>query len=293
MTGILDFYSTPGALTRGGRREWLLDRLPHELGELVDLIHGLAIYDVVAADFYDVEVPDARRNEIHYRRFEHMLTAALVLDDAPLDQARPPQRRLLTRCAGFTRLLVGALRHHGVAARSRCGFATYFNPGHFEDHWVAEVWDRKQARWRLVDAQLDTVWRDRLQFDDDVLDLDRHQFLPAADAWRRCRSGELDSDLFGISFNNLHGLWFIAGNLVRDLAALNKFEMLPWDVWGSQPAVNDTLSAQQLAYFDDLARLTLNPDATFDRAQERFMRDHQLRVPSNVFNALLQREECI
>jgi hypothetical protein len=28
----------------------------------------------------------------------------------------------------------------------------------------------------------------------------------------------------------MHGLWFIAGNLVRDAAALNKREML-WNVW--------------------------------------------------------------
>jgi hypothetical protein len=28
------------------------------------------------------------------------------------------------------------------------------------------------------------------------------------------------------------GLWFMAGSVVRDLAALNKREMLPWDYWG-------------------------------------------------------------
>jgi hypothetical protein len=28
----------------------------------------------------------------------------------------------------------------------------------------------------------------------------------------------------------------ISGNTVRDLAALNKVEMLPWDEWGQMPA---------------------------------------------------------
>jgi hypothetical protein len=31
----------------------------------------------------------------------------------------------------------------------------------------------------------------------------------------------------------MHGLWFIANNIVRDIAALNNREMLPWDVWGA------------------------------------------------------------
>ena len=31
----------------------------------------------------------------------------------------------------------------------------------------------------------------------------------------------------------MYGYWFIAGNLVRDLAALNKVELLPWDDWGA------------------------------------------------------------
>ena len=36
---------------------------------------------------------------------------------------------------------------------------------------------------------------------------------------------------FGIL--DMHGLWFIAGNVIRDVAALNNHEMLPWDVWGA------------------------------------------------------------
>ena len=30
----------------------------------------------------------------------------------------------------------------------------------------------------------------------------------------------------------MRGLWFIAGNLIRDAAALNNMETLPWDVGG-------------------------------------------------------------
>jgi hypothetical protein len=31
----------------------------------------------------------------------------------------------------------------------------------------------------------------------------------------------------------MRGLWFVAGNLLRDAAALNNMGMLPWDAWGA------------------------------------------------------------
>ena len=70
-----------------------------------------------------------------------------------------------------------------------------------------------------------------------------------------------DPAKFGIGFVNLRGLWYIAGNLVRDVAALNKMEMLPWDVWGAQSRPDEELNDDQLAFFDRIAALTREPDA--------------------------------
>ena len=67
-----------------------------------------------------------------------------------------------------------------------------------------------------------------------MLDVPRDRFLVAGDAWAQCRTGETEPAKFGIVFANLRGLWYVAGNLVRDIAALNKMEMLPWDVLGCQ-----------------------------------------------------------
>ena len=52
-------------------------------------------------------------------------------------------------------------------------------------------------------------------------------------------------------------------NLLRDVAALNNMEMLPWDVWGAMPAPDDIIGDEQYALFDRLAELTRVPDATF------------------------------
>lgn len=290
---LLGFYADPGPLTKAVRHSELLRCLPAGLRELTQIIHGLAIYDVVAPDFYGVRVPESRAGEIHHRRVDDMLTSLLGMNEAELASARVPAQRLFCRCGGFTRLLVAVLRSHGVPARARCGFAAYFNPGHFQDHWLGEVWDTDEERWRLVDAQLDEVWRSRSHIEEDVLDVPRDRFLVAADAWQRCRAGDDDPRAFGITFAGLHGLWFIAGNLVRDLAALNKVEMLPWDVWGAHPPPGHTLDEMQLTFFDELAGLIQDPDTSFDRLRHWYATDGRLRVPPTVFNALRQREELV
>jgi hypothetical protein len=187
-------------------------------------------------------------------------------------------------------MLVTMLRAKGVPACSRCGFAAYFNPPNFEDHWVCEYWDAQERRWRLADPQIDDVWRRRLDIRFDTLDLPRAQFLTASDAWRRCRSGEANEQQFGISFVGLRGLWFVAGSLVRDMAALNKMEMAPWDVWGAQPKPEGEFD---LSFFDELAALTRDPDHTFVELRRRYDEDKGLCVPPTVFNALNGRREAI
>ena len=87
----------------------------------------------------------------------------------------------------------------------------------------------------------------------------------------------------------MHGLWFIAGNVIRDLAALNNREMLPWDVWGAMSLTDDGLD---LALFDRLATLTRDPDAHVDELRALYAKDPRLTVPATVFNAVLNRSEA-
>ena len=106
-----------------------------------------------------------------------------------------------------------------------------------------------------------------------------------------CRMGEADPAKFGIFKGDLRGLWFIAGNLIRDVAALNKREMLPWDVWGGMPKPDAVIPADQLPFFDRLAELTREPDENFAEITTLYESDARLRVPAQVFNSLLQRVE--
>ena len=156
---------------------------------------------------------------------------------------------------------------------------------------MCEYWREEENRWALLDSQFDEIFVRNLAIGHDVLDVPRNLFLTASDAWRRCRAGELDPEMFGIEFSGLRGLWFIAGSLVRDLATLNGCEILPWDVWGAQPSPDAMLADKELDFFDEIALLTADPDANFDVLRRRFAEDARVRLPETVFNALLRREE--
>lgn len=270
-------YVEPGAMTSAGRFAPLLAELPPGLPELAAVGHGLLIHEHIAPN-YGVELADSERRYVHERRVEKLLEHALEISAAPLAEARPPERRVAGNCRHFSVLLVAVLRAHGVPARARCGFGMYFVPGRGEDHWVAEYHDAATGGWKLVDGQLDAKQREMFGITFDVLDVPRDAFLVAGDAWRRCRAGDADPETFGLSFLDEGGYWWIAGNLLRDAAALENVEVLPWDTWGAMPGPSDEVD---LALFDELAAAVEDP-----AARGRLMRDERLRVPSKVHNDL-------
>ena len=216
---------------------------------------------------------------------DDILACVLKHDGAPLATPRPAAKRAVGVCRHFTLLLVTILRAKGFAARARCGFGAYFDKGKFIDHWVGEYWNGK--RWVMVDAQMDEVQKKLFAVDFDPLDVPRGRFVIAGDAWAMCRAGKADPARFGIL--DMGGWWFIAGNIVRDLAALNDVVMLPWDVWGAMPQPGQDAD---FVRFDGLAELTCDPDAHFAALRSTYSSD-DYRLPSVVFNAVLNRPEKV
>lgn len=66
----------------------------------------------------------------------------------------------------------------------------------------------------------------------DPRDLRPGEFLTGGEAWSAYRPGEVDASKFGVPGTENWGASEIRGNAVRDLAALNNVETLPWDEWG-------------------------------------------------------------
>ena len=279
MSTTLDYFATPGPFTQVGEHAALFDELPADVGALCRVVQGLMIH-VFWAERYGLRIPDERMGELQLRPVSPKLDRILALEPRPLAEARPPERRLVGNCRDFTVLLMAMLRHQGVPARARCGFGRYFLPNHYEDHWVCEYWNAAQARWVLVDAQLDELQSGVLSLPFSPLDVPREQFVVGGKAWQLCRSGQADPDTFGIA--DMHGLWFVRGDFVRDIAALNKAELLPWDSWGLIEGGDDDLSADDLATLDMLAELTSGDVPEFERVRACYEGDPRLRVPPTI-----------
>jgi len=279
MSDPLEFFATPAPMTSAGSYAALLDALPRDIGSLCQMVQGLMIH-IFWAEQYGVPQAALRRDEVQLRPVARKLHRIMELNPHPLTVAREPGERLVGNCRDFSVLLTAILRHQRVPARARCGFGRYFIPNHYEDHWVSEYWDSTRKRWVLVDAQLDALQRDKLAIPFDPLDVPREQFIVGGQAWQLCRSGQADPEAFGIA--DMKGLWFVRGDLVRDVAALNKVELLPWDGWGLIEARDEDLSADDLGLLDQVAELTSGDVPRFEQVRRLYENDDRLRVPATI-----------
>jgi hypothetical protein len=202
-----------------------------------------------------------------------MLRRVFELDGRPLTEARPPRHRFVGNCRHFSTLTVAFLRHQGVPSRARCGFASYFEPGTWHDHWVVEYWDGQC--WATMDPQVDELQREMIGMAADPTALPPGMFVPAGEAWRLWRHGEEDMEAFRAGEER--GPSTVIGNLARDLAALNKVEMLPWDGWGVLCAPG---ASPPEGLVDDIAELSTSGD--FEAVRQRYEADTGLKVPGRV-----------
>jgi hypothetical protein len=285
---ILDFYRAASAMQSAGAHAASFRDLPDDIASLARIVQGVLLHQHIAPAYGETLTPE-RIAEAQIRPVSRLLDRAL--QDGPLAQTRPLAGRTVAVCRHFSLLLESMLRSKGVPARARCGFGAYFEKGKFVDHWVTEYWHAGEARWIMVDAQLDDTQKKLFKIDFDTLDVPRDRFVIAGDAWRMCRDGKAAPSAFGIL--HMHGLWFIAGNIVRDVAALNNVEMLPWDVWGAMLQPDQVPDDAARKRFDHLAALTHDPDAHFDELRALYEGDNGLAVPPTVFNAVLNRPEQV
>jgi hypothetical protein len=273
-------------MTTFTRNSALLEGLSARVSTLCNVSKKLIVHEFLAAE-YGVTDVGKRQEELENRTVDEIAAAIDQLDSPnhrPLAKARPPKKRLIGNCRQFSVLTCALLRRAGVPARARCGFSAYLDPGQWTDHWIVERWDTNQKRWMRTDAQLDEKFHELLGYEFDPLDLPEGEFLSGSEAWQRCRAGAEDPELFGL--DDMRGPWFVAGDAIRDLAALNKVELLPWDVWGAMPGPEDKIDPERAAFIDDVAQVVVA--GQLDKQQELY-RQEGLKVPQEVFSARFER----
>lgn len=250
----------------------MLDSVADDPVGICSPLHGLVIQP---SDARGLSLPDDRFATNQIRSATALVRALLALDPKPLTVSRPPERRVIGTCRHFAVLSSALLRHRGFRARVRCGFATYFQPGQGVDHWITEYWDQDDGRWVRIDSEIlgGTVLQhpERLAAD---------EFLSGGEAWQAFRRGQIDASKFGVYGTENWGPAEIRGNAVKDLAALNKIEMLPWDELGR---MTDAYDGKTGPDYDELLDTLASTCASDDSAAIAALYSHDdLQVPTDL-----------
>lgn len=242
---IPQFHVHQDPLTDPGERASLYDDLPTTPSGLRDVVSELIVH-LSRLAWYGLSprFRISRETQPVAKRLE------LIQASWPgsLLTPRPVGKRSFGTCRDYALLLCSMLRHRSIAARVRCGFATYFATGPYEDHWICEYWLSDERRWARADAQLDHLHRERLGIRFDGVDLPHSAFLTAGQAWKMTRSGVAAADDFG--HGEAKGLWFLRVNVHRDLFALTNQHTSAWDTWRTSTTPSKTLDPADKAAVD-------------------------------------------
>ena len=282
----LPFYAAQSTFSDPGDLASLYRDLPRDVGQLARVVRDVMIHRVEGELFGHTHPADRLHNDAESRYIDDVLRILVERNDAPLTVRREPEDRFVGTCRDFTLLHVSLLRHVGIPARLRSGFADYFWPTRFHgDHVVTEYWDEKRG-WLLADAQLtDPGITANWPVDFDPMDVPRSRFLVAGEAWRAIREDGADETEFGLHRPTEGPFWgerFVAGNIRLDLAALNKVETLLWDVWGEDEGEPGTPLSESAREFYDRVAPVVSGDVSFEAARKRFAEDDVLRTPPTV-----------
>ncbi|MFJ9566094.1 transglutaminase-like domain-containing protein [Streptomyces fuscichromogenes] len=281
------FYAAQSTFSDPGSLAPFYASLPDDPARLARTARDLVIHRLEGGRLGHVIPPDRLHNDAETRYTDGILRIITERNDAPLTQRREAGDRFVGVCRDFALLHCSFLRHAGIPARLRSGFADYFGPDGFHaDHVVTQYWDSGRG-WLFADPQLaDPAVSDAWQVDFDPMDVPRDRFVVAGKAWQAIRTGEADPQTFGLHSPQegpMFGEWFVAHDIRIDLAALNKVETLLWDTWGAG-AGGSTEMTDAVRELYDGASLVVCDDVPFDAARKLFAENDGLRTPRTVLS---------
>lgn len=264
---LLDFYRQQSAITDPGEHVAVFGDLPAAPAEIGRILHNVLVHNwkIVAAG---LALDAQRRADIETRPVARLLQRIQEADALGWDVERDIGQRLVVDCRHFATLLCSILRHRSVPARTRHGFASYLQAGHSQSHVICEYWDEAGGGWARFDP-------DTLQPCDG-----ESRFISADAAWRGIGAGELDPTTFGYA-PDLKGGWCVRWELVRDFAALNKQEMLTFDIWGLNATYpyDAPLDPGDASLLDEIAALLHDEGGNFAALRAIYERDERVKVP--------------
>ena len=237
-------------MTAFGTHSSKIDTLSEDISILMEVVRGIFVH----CDYLKIYKLSESVLETCSRETlscEKRLDRIYLTCNNPIDIVRPPKYREVVTCRDYALMICGMLRQKSVPARVRCGFARYFSPEKFEDHWVCECWLAHEKRWARIDAQLDEQQRDHLNIDFDTRDLPDGLFVTANEAWGLIRKGKFEPHIFG--HGDTVGEWFAWINLARDYLSLQGQLVSRWDNWRNAINTHPVISHTDRATGDKIA----------------------------------------
>lgn len=255
------------AYTDPGRYAALLDQVPTaDLDQLSSTVRNVIVHYRASGE----ELPAENLAEIHARRLVDKLALDQQRHAGALTHPRPVQDRVQGCCRDHTLLCVGLLRQHGVPARSRVGFADYFEAGWHHDHVIPEFWNG--TRWQRFEPELDGP----SALLADPRDIPAGSgFETAAEVWLGHRRAELDVQTYGVDRDvpGERGAWFVRNYVLLELAHRFGDELLLWDNWGVMDGPG--AGERDLDLIDEVAELSVAADQGDQPAQARLLQRYR------------------
>lgn len=275
-----EFYRIQSKFSAPGEFAPLFDALPDDIDSLCQSVRNIYVH------YKSGRIEKTRKAEVDLRYVSAILERAQAHDPRPLSVPRDNRKKVVGSCRDAALLLCSMLRHKGIPARIRVGFATYILEGMGLlplkiDHVVTEYWHEADQRWILVDAEQDATLIAHNKIDFDVHDIPRDRFLVGGRAWQIIQQGEANPDHFCAGLGDpFKGAWAVRNRLLCDLYTLNKVELLLWDTWGWMDR-DFKPNAGNREVLDEIAASTIDVDQHFDEVRA-LLADPRFKVPPQV-----------
>jgi hypothetical protein len=268
MNLSVEFYRSHSPSTDPREFAHLLDGLPTDLPGLHQIVQNIIVHNWKISAYNPHLL---HPNHLLFHTMRDLLAEVVKLDDRPLTEERPLEKKLILDCRHFASILVSFLRHQNVPARVRCGFGVYLEEVKVQDHYVCEY--SNGERWVLEDA--DVIMHD----------IARDQFVVAGQAWRDSRAGTDDPNRFYCG-PDWRGYSPIKMNVLKDLAGLNKDEEMSLGSWGLIDKEIEDLTPDDYALLDHVAdfeaRAYQLSEEEFGLMRTLYRENNRLHVPVNL-----------